>query len=398
MFNLKKEKNEKKICFSNENKYLNSKSEKVIEEYNKYPSLSKGIEIIKNNGINLEQLHKIVKIIEILDKKNISNLITTRENNKNFDKKLITNLNYNNLNENKIEECKKIKPFILNENTKKPLDIIYFPIEKLEKINNPQIPKDYLNLIYKNLLLEENTSMKIIDFLKNQNEINSNIRSILIDWIIDVHLKFKLKEETLYMIIFIIDKYLSIEIISKNKFQLLGIASILIACKHEEIDIPKINELIYITDNSYSKKDVIYMENEILKKLNFSLLYPSPLIFFELISLYLNFDKTKILMGKYLMESFLIDEKFVKYKSSIISCACAYVVMKFFKMENYQESYNKKWFLIDDENKINENYIKECARDICIFVDNINKTIFQSTFRKFSKEKFHKVSIMILGK
>ena len=84
MFNLKKEKNEKKICFSNENKYLNSKSEKVIEEYNKYPSLSKGIEIIKNNGINLEQLHKIVKIIEILDKKNISNLITTRENNKNF--------------------------------------------------------------------------------------------------------------------------------------------------------------------------------------------------------------------------------------------------------------------------------------------------------------------------
>ena len=399
MFNLKKEKNEKKICFSNENKYLNSKSEKVIEEYNKYPSLSKGIEIIKNNGINLEQLHKIVKIIEILDKKNISNLITTRENNKNFDKKLITNLNYNNLNENKIEECKKIKPFILNENTKKPLDIIYFPIEKLEKINNPQIPKDYLNLIYKNLLLEEkNTSMRIINFLKNQNEINSNIRSILIDWIIDVHLKFKLKEETLYMIIFIIDKYLSIEIISKNKFQLLGISSILIACKHEEIDVPKINELIYITDNSYSKKDVIYMENEILKKLNFSLLYPSPLIFFELISLYLNFDKTKILMGKYLMESFLIDEKFVKYKSSIISCACAYVVMKFFKMENYQESYNKKWFLIDDENNMNENYIKECARDICIFVDNINKTIFQSTYRKFSKEKFHKVSTMVLGK
>ena len=399
MFNLKKEKNEKKICFSNENKYLNSKSEKVIEEYNKYPSLSKGIEIIKNNGINLEQLHKIVKIIEILDKKNISNLITTRENNKNFDKKLITNLNYNNLNENKIEECKKIKPFILNENTKKPLDIIYFPIEKLEKINNPQIPKDYLNLIYKNLLLEEkNTSMRIINFLKNQNEINSNIRSILIDWIIDVHLKFKLKEETLYMIIFIIDKYLSIEIISKNKFQLLGIASILIACKHEEIDIPKINELIYITDNSYSKKDVIYMENEILKKLNFSLLYPSPLIFFELISLYLNFDKTKILMGKYLMESFLIDEKFVKYKSSIISCACSYVVMKFFKMENYQESYNKKWYLIEEENNLNDNIIKECARDICVFVDNINKTIFQSTQRKFSKDKFHKVSVMILGK
>ena len=98
------------------------------------------------------------------------------------------------------------------------------------------------------------------------------------------------------------------------------------------------------------------------------------------------------------MESFMVDLKYVKYRASVIAAACVYIVMKYYKMENYKDVYNKKWFLIDDENKINENYIKECARDICIFVDNINKTIFQSTFRKFSKEKFHKVSIMILGK
>ena len=200
------------------------------------------------------------------------------------------------------------------------------------------------------------------------------------------------------MIIYILNKYLSLENISKNKFQLLGISSILISCKHEEIDIPKINDLIYITDNSYSKEDVIKMESDILKKLNFSFLFPTPLNFFELISIFLEFDQTKIYMGKYLMESFLIDDKYVKYKASIISCACAYVVMKFFKMENYQESYNKKWYLIEEENNLNDNLVKECARDICVFVDNINNTIFQSTQRKFSKDKFHKVSVMILGK
>ena len=93
MFNLEKEKNLKKISFSNEIKVQNNKIEKIIQDYKKFPSLSKGIEIIKKNGINLEELQKIVKIIEILEnkQKNISSLITNRENSKN--KKLISKKN-----------------------------------------------------------------------------------------------------------------------------------------------------------------------------------------------------------------------------------------------------------------------------------------------------------------
>ena len=65
----------------------------------------------------------------------------------------------------------------------------------------------------------------------------------------------------------------------------------MISCKHEEIDLPKIDDFIYITDNFYVKSDVIKMEEDDLSKLNFSFLYPSSIKFFEYLSLHFNFEK-----------------------------------------------------------------------------------------------------------
>ena len=234
--------------------------------------------------------------------------------------------------------------------------------------------------------------------MKEQKEINEKMRSILIDWLIDVHHKFRFSDETLFMTVFIIDRYLSVNQITKLKLQLLGITSLLIACKHEEIDLPKIDDFIYITDNAYVKDEVIRMENYVLKVLNFELLYPSPIKFYEYLSIYFNFDKKMHLMGKYLMESFLVDIKCTKYKPSIISSACCYIVLKFFKFKNYQESYDKKFYSLvtDDNSKYSEHDIKDCARDICLFVDNINKTKFLACQKKYSKPELEKVSILIM--
>ena len=116
----------------------------------------------------------------------------------------------------------------------------------------------------------------------------------------------------------------------------------------------------------------------------------------EFLAYEFNFNRKQFLMGKYLMESFLIDLKNTKYNSSMISCACAYIVMKFFKMKNYQDSYNKKWYSL--HNKNTEHSVKECAKDICLFVDNVHKTSFQACFKKYSKKYLEQVSLIILGK
>jgi len=279
----------------------------------------------------------------------------------------------------------------------------YIDVSKIK--SDSQIPKEYINKIYRNLLIEEEkdiNAMPIYEEIKSQKEINLQMRSILVDWIIDVHYKFGFTDETLFMTIFTIDRYISIKQISRIKFQLLGITAMLLACKHEEINVPKIEDFIYITDNAYNKDEVTHMEKDILNALNFELLYPSPIKFYEILSLKFNFDKFQHLLGKYLMESFLIDLNWINYKPSVISCACVYIVMKYRKKENYQEAYSKKYYNLDESNffcpKYNNEYdIKECAKSICSYVDNINKTSFLSCKKKYATKENEKVSLIVEG-
>ena len=311
-------------------------------------------------------------------------------------KKIKNNYNSNN-NDNKNE---KDFYFILYEGEKKEDEeekVLYFDTSN---INNVQIPKEYLNTIYYNLLEEEMTELNpkpVHTYMKTQKEINEQMRSILVDWIIDVHHKFGFTDETLFMTILIIDRYCTIENITRIKYQCLGITALMIACKHEEINVPKVEDFIYITDNAYTKEEVFQMENDVLDKLNFCLLYPSPIKFYEYLSLHFNFSKKYHMLGKYLMESFLLDLKYIKYKSSVISCACAYIVMKFFKMPNYRHSYDKKFYLVDENvNTIpNGLGVKDCAQDICVFVDNINNTNLLSCQKKYTKTEFEGVATLI---
>ena len=92
------------------------------------------------------------------------------------------------------------------------------------------------------------------------------MRAILVDWIIEVHLKFKLLPETLFITINLIDRYLSIVSIKRNSLQLVGVTAMFIASKYEEIYAPEVRDFVYITDNAYSK-------TEIFESLNFLLIY-----------------------------------------------------------------------------------------------------------------------------
>ena len=329
----------------------------------------------------------------------VNNDENKKENEKHNAKENKKRIKYNN-NNNSDKKDDKDFYFILYEGEKKqdPEEkVIYFDTSN---INNVQIPKEYLNTIYYNLLQEEMTELDpkpVHTYMKTQKEINEQMRSILVDWIIDVHHKFGFTDETLFMTILIIDRYCSIENITRIKYQCLGITAMMIACKHEEINVPKVDDFIYITDNAYTKDEVFQMENDVLDKLNFSLLYPSPIKFYEYLSLHFNFSKKYYMLGKYLMESFLLDLKYIKYKSSIISCACAYIVMKFFKMPNYRHSYDKKFYLLDENiNTIPSGLgVKDCAQDICVFVDNINNTNLLSCQKKYTKTEFESVATLI---
>ena len=355
----------------------------------------------KENMIN--SMNNRVTVYKNVSKENINmNINPNNQNNKNKSEYKVNIIQYENKERTKMNNKTDIKRNISSQkkspSRKEKIKIKYFDESK---ITNVQIPKDYINTIYYNLLQEEsNPSMISLkqnkNFMVEQKEINSKMRSILIDWLIDVHFKFGFTDETLFLTVSIIDRYISFSQITRANFQLLGITALMIACKHEEIDLPKMDDFIYITDHAYVKNEMIKMEYDVLNKLNFSFLYPSPIKFFEYLSLHFNFDKKMHMMGKYLMESFLLDIKNFKYKPSIIACACAYIVMKFFKLKNYYEAYDKKFYNLK-EGEYTEGNVKECAKEICLLVDNINKTNFQACLKKYSKTEQEKVAILIMN-
>ena len=96
--------------------------------------------------------------------------------------------------------------------------------------------------------------------MRRQRDINENVRAILVDWIISVHAKFKLLPETLYLTVNLIDRYLSVFNVAKKDVQLIGITSLLIATKYEEIYPPTVKDFVYLTDNTYSRELMLEME------------------------------------------------------------------------------------------------------------------------------------------
>jgi hypothetical protein len=80
------------------------------------------------------------------------------------------------------------------------------------------------------------------------------MRQILVDWLVEVHLKFKLLPETLFLTVNLIDRYTYIKQVKRNDYQLLGVTAMLIACKYEEIYAPEIRDFIYMTDKAYTKE------------------------------------------------------------------------------------------------------------------------------------------------
>lgn len=103
--------------------------------------------------------------------------------------------------------------------------------------------------------------------------VTPRMRAVLINWLMEVHLQFKLLQETLYLTVAIIDRFFSSSVvrIKRNRLQLLGVTAMFVASKYEEMYTPEIGDFVYISDNAWSKGDIRTMEIEVLKTLRFEL-------------------------------------------------------------------------------------------------------------------------------
>ena len=372
-------------------KNINNDSKKMKGFGGKYLEKKK---FSKKNDINKSKNSSRLNNLEKNKFDNINTISEFKLDNEQKDNK--ENIQKNEKNEyiNKITEINlKLDKDILPKNN---LNINNISIKSNNDILLPkydlQFAEEYQEEIIPYLISLENEKRINPNYMSKQNDINEKMRMILIDWLIEVHLKFKLLPETLFLTINFIDRYLQNNQTPRDKLQLIAVSSLLIACKYEEIYPPEISSFVYITDNAYTKEEILNYEIKILGDLEYDVTYPTSLRFLEILLIKLNLSKDNIFINKMM---YLIELCFSKlyfynftYLELVLSCCLFLYEKNLIMTQNVIKCFN----LGDNYNKMEK--IKKCIFEIKNLVEymNENKNVFKGVRQKYSLEKYGSIS------
>jgi hypothetical protein len=286
-------------------------------------------------------------------------------------------LNNSNNNSAKMDVDSEVK-------SKEPVYIESFRMSNpfLNKYPDPQIVSEYVEEIYDDLLISEKATVINSTYMQGQTDINEKMRSILIDWLVGVHIDFKLVPETLYIAVYIIDKYLELKDTHRSKLQLVGITALFTASKYEEIYPPDISKFVNITDKAYSKAEILEMEVNILTTLGFNITVATSLRLLEYLIQLSNtkFEDEIIFYCKYILELLLIEYKMLRYSASLIAAATFYIVLRIKK-------YPRKIDIVRLSGYTEER-LKECAKDIVVCLDSVEINELKTVRNKYSSSKY----------
>ncbi|KAH6723740.1 cyclin-like protein [Leptodontidium sp. MPI-SDFR-AT-0119] len=165
----------------------------------------------------------------------------------------------------------------------------------------------------------ENKMLPNANYMDTQTEIQWSMRSVLMDWLIQVHHRFSLLPETLFLCVNYIDRFLSCKIVSLGKLQLVGATAIFVAAKYEEINCPSVNEIVYMVDGGYTVDEILKAERFMLSMLQFELGWPGPMSFLRRISKADDYDLETRTLAKYFLEVTIMDERFVGSPPSYVA-------------------------------------------------------------------------------
>lgn len=146
---------------------------------------------------------------------------------------------------------------------------------------------------------------------------------------VEVQLKFKLKEETLFLAIHILDRFLERRLVSRTKLQLVGCTSLLLAAKYEEIYAPEVADFVAISDKAYAREQIIAMEGIMLNALSFNLTVPLPINFLQRFARLGGVEQGDQVwcLAMYFMELTLQSYAFLNFPPSQIAASALYLAM-----------------------------------------------------------------------
>ncbi|KAF5728174.1 putative cyclin-B3-1 [Tripterygium wilfordii] len=183
----------------------------------------------------------------------------------------------------------------------------------------------YIDEIYQYYWVTEAHNSSLENYMSIQTDITPPMRGILVNWLVEVHLKFDLMAETLYLMVTILDQYLSQVKIRKSELQLVGLAALLLASKYEDFWHPRIKDLLSISVEAYTRDQMLGMEKLILKHLKFRLNSPTPYVFMLRFLKAAQSDTKLEHLAFYLIDLCLVEYEALKFKPSLLCASAIYV-------------------------------------------------------------------------
>lgn len=257
-------------------------------------------------------------------------------------------------------------------------------------LSNPQLVSEYANDIYNYLYKLEREFPIGEKYLANHLEINAKMRAILIDWINEIHLQFKLELESFHMAVSIIDRYLQVKPkTARSKLQLVGVTALFFATKYEELFPPALSDFVYICDDCYKQEEILEMERDMFRALKFQLSKPLPIHFLRRFSKAAKCDDKVHVLAKYVIELASLDYNLVHHHPSEIAAASLYLALKVFASPEAVATWTPT--LVFYSRYLNTQLIPITKR-LALLVKEAPTTKLKAVYRKYCSSKFDAIA------
>ncbi|KAK8314939.1 hypothetical protein V6Z11_D01G204700 [Gossypium hirsutum] len=247
---------------------------------------------------------------------------------------------------------------------------------------DPLAVVEYVDDIYAYYKKTEVSSCVSPNYMDRQFDINEKMRAILIDWLIEVHYKFDLMEETLFLTINLIDRFLERCTVIRKKLQLVGMTAMLLACKYEEVSVPIVEDFVLISDKAYTRKDVLDMEKLMVNTLQFHMSVPTPYVFMRRFLKAAQSEKKLEFLSFFLIELCMVEYEMLKFQPSLLVAAAIYTAQcSLFRFKNWTKT--SEW-----HTKYTEDQLLECSKLMVTYHQKAGSGKLKGVHRKYSSYKF----------
>jgi len=250
---------------------------------------------------------------------------------------------------------------------------------------------DYVKEIYEHFRKAECKNRPSTNYMTQiQTDVNEKMRAILVDWMVDVHLKFKLLPETLFLAVEILDRFLDKKMVNRQKLQLVGVVALLLGAKYEEIFPPEVKDYIYISANTYPRDDILRMERLVFQTMEHNLTIPTMYVFLNRGLQVMDADLKTTHLATFFAELVLLDYKMLNYLPSVVGASCVYTAYKFLGVKD-------AWHpILEHYSGYKFSDLERCACDIMLLARSPHNPKIQAVRKKYSYTKFSEASKLVI--